>query len=200
MDDENTELMRNVRKRAKKPLCGISLEVGFNAEDGSAITKRFSEKFTIGRHSECELNLIDGNVSRHHTELYPARTRWVARDLNSTNSTYLNGKIIKESPLPNRCVMQLGDEGPVITLQQIRDKNTGETEPETRIEHGRPGTKEEIGAHYFDKNRAEKIGDQTLQVGSAIRQEKKKQLRRYVSVIAAIVGLLVLVTSIVVFR
>lgn len=200
MDDEKTVLMRSIRKRVKKPICDISLEVSFNAEDGSAVTKSFVEKFTIGRHSECELTLLDGNVSRHHVELYPALTRWVARDLGSTNSTYLNGKIIKESPLPNRCVMQLGDEGPVITLQQISNKKEEEAQPEKKIEHTRPGTKEEIIAHYLDESRAEKIGEHTLLVRSVIKQEKKKQSRRYVGIIAAIAGLLVLMTSVVVFQ
>lgn len=122
MDDYKTVLMQHAHQPVEETVCDISLEVNYNQGDGSPVTKVFHEKFTIGRHSECEVIFLDGNVSRHHVELHPAQTHWIARDLKSTNRTYLNGEIIMESPLPDKCVLQLGNEGPTLMLQQVSNK------------------------------------------------------------------------------
>lgn len=122
MDDYKTIPVQHLQQPVEKSVCSASLEVNYNHEDGTPVTKIFSEKFTIGRHSECEIIFLDEKVSRHHVELHPARTRWVVRDLQSTNSTYLNGKIIMESPLPDKCVIQLGNEGPALVLQHVSKK------------------------------------------------------------------------------
>jgi len=122
MDDSKTVPIQHLQRTVEAPTSNTALEVNYNYEDGTPVTRIFSDKFTIGRHSECEIIFLDGKVSRRHVELHPARTRWVVRDLQSTNSTYLNGKIIKESPLPDKCVIQLGNEGPTLILQHVSNK------------------------------------------------------------------------------
>jgi two-component system NtrC family sensor kinase len=49
----------------------------------------------IGRSSEA-LPLTDGTVSRRHAELTPDGSRWVLRDLDSANGTFLNGQLVAQ--------------------------------------------------------------------------------------------------------
>lgn len=46
---------------------------------------------TIGRLSECQVTVVDSNVSRRHAELRPVAHGWLVTDLGSTNGTLLNG-------------------------------------------------------------------------------------------------------------
>jgi len=49
------------------------------------------EAATIGRLPECTVAVGDANVSRHHAEVRPVGTGYVAVDLGSTNGTKVNG-------------------------------------------------------------------------------------------------------------
>jgi hypothetical protein len=46
---------------------------------------------TIGRSPECECQLDEPSVSRHHAELRREGDRWLLRDLGSRNGTRVNG-------------------------------------------------------------------------------------------------------------
>lgn len=48
-------------------------------------------QMTIGRLPECEITLLDPNVSRRHTEIRSAASTFIVRDLGSTNGTMVNG-------------------------------------------------------------------------------------------------------------
>jgi hypothetical protein len=54
---------------------------------------------SVGRSSENDIALDDRRISRRHAELDLANGRWGLRDLDSTNGTALNGRLIKHSPL-----------------------------------------------------------------------------------------------------
>lgn len=51
----------------------------------------------IGRHPECELNLRMDDVSRRHAEVRFDDGTWQARDLGSTNGTFVNGEKVEGS-------------------------------------------------------------------------------------------------------
>ena len=51
-----------------------------------------SSPFTVGRKSDCALNLATSSVSKLHAELILDGERLVIRDLGSTNGTYVNGE------------------------------------------------------------------------------------------------------------
>ena len=54
----------------------------------------------IGRSTECDLRVADGNASRRHAEVDAGRRRdWVVVDLGSTNGTELNGRRITRETL-----------------------------------------------------------------------------------------------------
>lgn len=54
-----------------------------------------TQTLTIGRHSECDLEIASPLVSREHAKLYFNSTGAEIEDLNSTNGTFVNGKQLK---------------------------------------------------------------------------------------------------------
>jgi hypothetical protein len=63
---------------------------------------------TIGRLPECDINLADPNVSRHHAELRPAGTTFMVADLRSTNGTRVNGAPVTEQTLRDGDLITVG--------------------------------------------------------------------------------------------
>jgi pSer/pThr/pTyr-binding forkhead associated (FHA) protein len=48
------------------------------------------ERVLIGRDADCDLIVNHDKVSRHHAELWRENGRWIVRDLNSTNRTFVS--------------------------------------------------------------------------------------------------------------
>jgi hypothetical protein len=65
-------------------------------------------QLVIGRSSSCELVLADDTVSRRHAELFTEDGRWLLRDLDSSNGTWLNGRRIVEAEVRPGDVLHLG--------------------------------------------------------------------------------------------
>lgn len=57
------------------------------------------DHLVVGRMSSNDIVLSDANVSRRHAELRKDGSRWVVKDLGSTNGTVVNGKLASEHPL-----------------------------------------------------------------------------------------------------
>ena len=65
--------------------------------------------FTIGRGVECDLVLIQDQVSRKHLQIEQEDNNYFVRDLGSTNGTLLNGKELKErQPLQHSDSIRIG--------------------------------------------------------------------------------------------
>ena len=54
----------------------------------------FSEKIVVGRGEDCDIQLEDREISRHHIELNRVGAQWTVTDLGSSNGTMLNGQPI----------------------------------------------------------------------------------------------------------
>jgi hypothetical protein len=65
-------------------------------------------RLVIGRSSGCQLVLADDTVSRRHAELFVEDGRWLLRDLDSSNGTWLNGRRIIEAEVRAGDVLHLG--------------------------------------------------------------------------------------------
>ncbi len=63
----------------------------------------------IGRDEEANLVIEDGEISGQHAELQPDGDAWRITDLNSSNGTALNGKMVASSLLADGDVITLGE-------------------------------------------------------------------------------------------
>jgi hypothetical protein len=77
----------------------------------------------IGRHSQCEMSLIDPEVSRRHLKVTANPSGWLIDDLGSTNGTWLNGQRITRQALSPGDRIQIGQT--VLMLKRYADDETG---------------------------------------------------------------------------
>lgn len=63
---------------------------------------------TIGRSTDCDIVLHDGNVSRRHAEVRALGAGFALTDLGSTNGTTVNGARISEQQLVDGDEIQIG--------------------------------------------------------------------------------------------
>src|SRR5580700_5850613 len=76
----------------------------------------------IGRMAGLEVVLDDASVSRRHAEITFTDHEWVARDLGSTNGTFLNGARLGRTgqPVRSRDLLQCGNV--VLNVEVLTDK------------------------------------------------------------------------------
>lgn len=98
------------------------------------------DHITIGRHPDSALQLDphhDLDVSTRHATIERQGDRWVVRDQNSRNGTYVNGhKITADTRLDDTDQIRLGSDGPLIEFRTVPDK-TPDTTP-TPIQQRQP--------------------------------------------------------------
>ncbi len=92
------------------------IEIIWTGGDGRPVTRRFARTVRIGRDPENDVCLPHAGVSRRHAEVVPAGGGWTVRDLGSSNGTFLDGRRIGEAALPDRARIQLGGQGPVLSV------------------------------------------------------------------------------------
>jgi adenylate cyclase len=78
--------------------------------DGQEIAQEFvGDQTIVGRHEKCDLRLVDGMVSRNHCLILQEGKRFVVKDLESRNGTWINGRRIKNRrTVKNGDVIQVG--------------------------------------------------------------------------------------------
>ena len=62
----------------------------------------------LGRESDCDIRVLDANVSRHHATFTFENGEWVLEDLNSTNGTQINHHRISRTPIHSGDVIIVG--------------------------------------------------------------------------------------------
>ena len=78
--------------------------------------------YTVGRSSECQLQLPDAQVSRRHCELSYGSTGWHIRDLGSRFGTFLNDQKVDEAPVCPGDRLRIGQ-----TEIRVADQATSQT-------------------------------------------------------------------------
>jgi hypothetical protein len=64
----------------------------------------------LGRHAQCQVFLPSPSVSRQHAVVFLGEEgQWLVKDLQSTNKTHLNGKVVGEAPIETGDRIQIGD-------------------------------------------------------------------------------------------
>lgn len=77
--------------------------------DGKEVKRcEISTPTVVGRGEECDLRIVDAQVSRMHCRIEPAREGWVVVDLGSHNGTLLAGKPIDRQVLRDGDQLEVG--------------------------------------------------------------------------------------------
>ena len=106
------EAKKNLSKLIDFVTLGMNTEAKFDMfsliiirPDGQEIEQGFTAaKTMVGRHEKCDLRLVDSMVSRNHCIILNEGKRFVVKDMESRNGTWVNGRRIK-----NRRSIKTGD-------------------------------------------------------------------------------------------
>jgi hypothetical protein len=107
---------RPTRTRSKRRLsaCGTAkiaqLKVAYGKNLGHQVQCWADQPTVMGRHSRCDLRLLDPRISRWHAALtVDNEGRWVVTDLKSENGTHVNGSPIDQPyVLSNNDLIRIG--------------------------------------------------------------------------------------------
>src|SRR5690606_33219209 len=99
------------------------------------------ERYTIGRLPDNDIHIDNMAVSGHHALIINILNDSFLEDLNSTNGTYVNGKLVKKHALQNGDVVTVGKHA----LKYSNDKSAaaggGEEDEFEKTMIIRPGSK-----------------------------------------------------------
>jgi len=191
--DDRTVFRGRAVRPTPSPANGSALPIRVQVGADTA-AREFTSTVRLGRDANCTLRIDDEGVSRLHAEIYRMGSQWCVRDLGSRNGTHLDGAPITEAPLPGRCTLRLGADGPRIELSyaaptMLKSASTAS-----------PRSLEEVAAHYFDENSKAPAGDRTMMVRRAFSTVKRQQKRRYGSVMAGAVVLLLVAVGVGIYQ
>src|SRR5690242_5082258 len=111
------------------------------------------ERYTIGRLPDNDIRIDNAAVSGHHSLIINILNDSFLEDLNSTNGTYVNGKLVKKHALKDGDVIAIGKhqlkyaQGGAQTAAADDDDSGDEFEKTMII---RPGSKTQSGAPSMD--------------------------------------------------
>jgi diguanylate cyclase (GGDEF)-like protein len=79
---------------------------------GNHLGKRFEIRdgeLTIGRSSQCDIEVNEDNVSRKHAKIYKRNKKFVVEDLGSTNGTFVNTQKVEIKELQDSDIVLVGN-------------------------------------------------------------------------------------------
>jgi membrane-bound lytic murein transglycosylase D len=164
---------------------------------------RFAQRFTIGRHSDCEVRVAEGVISRRHADVFPGNGHWWVQDRQSANGVFLNGQRIERAELYGTGRIQLGEGGPTLfynvetpvqaeqVFQPPRPDPTQAAGTATPSISGHPSDLDHYKDHYFGKTLDGTAGEHTMMVRQAFAEVQKKQRWTYGIIIGFVVLLLI---------
>jgi len=163
---------------------------------------RFENTFTIGRGAENDLRFKDAVVSRNHLKIFFDGADWQLQDVGSSNGTYVNGGKITSMTLDEPVDVELGKNGPVISLvveKKEIPKPVAEPVPEP-VAKEVSFTETQIIRHYFNNASTEDAGEHTMMIRRAFEKTHKKKSRKYWVIIAVFLMVLATAAGIIVYQ
>ena len=86
-------------------------ELHYANEDGEqqvATLRSGSSPLILGRKADCDIRLVNPTVGRHHCKVSVENNELVAKDLDSSNGTFINGEKIRRGKLTDGDVLECG--------------------------------------------------------------------------------------------
>jgi len=106
------------------------------------------ERYTIGRLADNDIHVDNMAVSGHHALILNILKDSFLEDLNSTNGTYVNGKLVKKHALQDGDVITIGRHQIKYLSGQAQSEDEADEFEKTMII--RPGAKTQSGAPSMD--------------------------------------------------
>ena len=89
------------------------------------------ESKVFGRSANADVHITDPLLSRHHLMIRASPSGGVLLDLDSSNGTFLNGRLVKEAPLDSDDKIKAGNTVLEVTIEGLR---SGVPEPGDKVE------------------------------------------------------------------
>jgi pSer/pThr/pTyr-binding forkhead associated (FHA) protein len=124
------------------------------------------ERYTIGRLPDNDVRIDNPAVSGHHSLIINILNDSFLEDLNSTNGTYVNGKLIKKHALQHGDVITIGHHQLRFSDQQVNDNEQDEFEKTMVIPAGQQN------AQQLEK--AEKAAEAAAAEAAAVERNDMK--------------------------
>ncbi|MFA7139173.1 MAG: FtsK/SpoIIIE domain-containing protein, partial [Bacteroidales bacterium] len=84
------------------------------------------DEVIIGRNSNCDIIFNNKKVSGNHAKIYKLGTEFHLADINSTNGTFLNNKLIRDAVLNNDDIISIGIYKIIFKNGSLSFQNTGD--------------------------------------------------------------------------
>ncbi len=126
------------------------------------------ERYTIGRLPDNDVRIDNPAVSGHHSLIINILNDSFLEDLNSTNGTYVNGKLIKKHALQNGDVITIGHHQLRFADLQVNEPEQDEFEKTMVIPAGQQRADQLA--------RAEQAADEAVSADAAISAEAEKRV------------------------
>lgn len=150
--------------------------------------RSFTDKFSIGRGENCDVQIAHHLVSRNHAEVFTQEGDWWLKDLGSTNGTYLNGERIGCVKIDRPSTIQLSKDQIFVCLNPHFEKQTHSTRP------GGAATLDQYVDHYFSESDSD-AGEHTMMIRKAFKAVNTRQKKRFTYAIVGAVVLLLGISS-----
>jgi len=139
---------------------------------------RFTDTFRIGRGDDCDVRVNADGVSREHCVVSRTKGSWKVQDTQSTNGTWLDDIRVETAPIQNSNVLRLGRKGPVLwlTLEGHSDVSVSKVDLKPYLER------------YVQGDEMDRVGGHTRLVRRAVDVTRRRQHRRHLMVLAAVVA------------
>jgi pSer/pThr/pTyr-binding forkhead associated (FHA) protein len=105
------------------------------------------ERYTVGRLSDNDIRIDNAAVSGHHSLVINILNDSFLEDLNSTNGTYVNGKLIKKHALQHGDVITVGHHQLRFVDQQAGESDADEFEKTMVLQPGAQAGDKMASAH-----------------------------------------------------
>jgi len=127
------------------------------------------ERYTIGRLPDNDVRIDNPAVSGHHSLIINILNDSFLEDLNSTNGTYVNGKLIKKHALQHGDVITIGHHQLRFTDQQVTETEQDEFEKTMVIPTGKQNAEQLAKAEKAAEKAVAQVANRERDVAASVR-------------------------------